>query len=463
MAAVMGLVWLLTGCETAGAGESVDVSALQLRLSAVEARLEVAEGRVDETAATVAGLAPALVPEPHEAPSTDPVPSPSVDPTITDRLADHEARLQAMEVEGATQHWVIEQGYAGVAEQRRLDALIQGFAERLNGVPAALDVLASQLAAGLGRVGALEASLAMQTTAMGAVQVILAPDGDLQASVEALREAFDGLVAEEGRLVGIEAEVLGLAEAVTAEGEQRAGDDRAMSIRIDGLLNTVSVFNRWRQEIVDILGRVEAQANTAENWARGAGESANLNSVAIAGVAGQLERRLEVEQPLTDLLAYLTVDTQTHDIYLTGANLNVRKRADTNQADGLGNLIVGYNFGPAEHKTGSHNLVVGPSHTYTSLWGIVAGYDHAITAPRAAAIGGNGSTVEGAGAVSVGGRDATVTGDDAVVLGGSQNTATGRTAVMVGGSGNAATATGAVMVGGRSMQAAQAYRTVVGP
>ena len=53
---------------------------------------------------------------------------------------------------------------------------------------------------------------------------------------------------------------------------------------------------------------------------------------------------------------------------MTGANVQiVDGTGDTGGTpNGLGNLIVGYNASSGDTRTGSHNLVVGDLHTYTS-------------------------------------------------------------------------------------------------
>ncbi|MBT3432589.1 MAG: hypothetical protein HN435_01620, partial [Nitrospinaceae bacterium] len=70
---------------------------------------------------------------------------------------------------------------------------------------------------------------------------------------------------------------------------------------------------------------------------------------------------------------YVTVDANDN-IFITGANLHVRDgSSDTGGAiNGLGNLIVGYDENSSNIKTGSHNIVVGPYHTYSSYGGLVA-------------------------------------------------------------------------------------------
>jgi hypothetical protein len=71
------------------------------------------------------------------------------------------------------------------------------------------------------------------------------------------------------------------------------------------------------------------------------------------------------------------------DVEFDAANVHVQSGSGSTSAmptNGLGNLIVGYNEGA--HAGGSHNLVVGEEHTYTSWGGLVAGFFNSITAPH---------------------------------------------------------------------------------
>ncbi len=68
-------------------------------------------------------------------------------------------------------------------------------------------------------------------------------------------------------------------------------------------------------------------------------------------------------------------------------NFQVVSGNDTETTDGVingtGNIIIGYNEGTSEERTGSHNLVIGTDHSFSSYGGIVAGTDNEIAAPSA--------------------------------------------------------------------------------
>ena len=132
---------------------------------------------------------------------------------------------------------------------------------------------------------------------------------------------------------------------------------------------------------------------------------------------------------------YTTI--QIHDANLQIVN---GSGATDGLVDGLGNLIVGYNElrTSGNFRSGSHNLVVGKEHNFSSFGGLVAG---------------KGSTVSGAHASVSGGRDNTASGDYASVSGGYSNTASGYQSSVSGGSGNTASGFGSSVSGGTNRSA----------
>jgi hypothetical protein len=84
---------------------------------------------------------------------------------------------------------------------------------------------------------------------------------------------------------------------------------------------------------------------------------------------------------------------------VAGANLRlVNGTGTTASANGLGNLIVGYNEirqGEENIRTGSHNVVVGREHNYSRFGGLVVGEFNAITGDFAAVSGGTQNVASG--------------------------------------------------------------------
>lgn len=153
-----------------------------------------------------------------------------------------------------------------------------------------------------------------------------------------------------------------------------------------------------------------------------------------------------------------------NDVVFSGCNVYVQNGAGaTNTANGVGNLIVGYNESSATYTdtagvvvdgttsaahSGSHNLVVGPGHTASSYGGIVAGLGNTASGKFATATGGYDNTASGTGAVVVGGEGNEVSGTFAAIISGADNTASGLYSAVVGGYRNSAVVLGAVVVGG---------------
>ena len=71
------------------------------------------------------------------------------------------------------------------------------------------------------------------------------------------------------------------------------------------------------------------------------------------------------------------------DFIFRGLNVRVQNGSGSTfgAINGLGNLIVGYDEARASgsDKSGSHNLVVGRNHNYSSLGGLVAGYQNTVS------------------------------------------------------------------------------------
>ena len=119
------------------------------------------------------------------------------------------------------------------------------------------------------------------------------------------------------------------------------------------------------------------------------------------------------------------VDGSEHAIYFEGVNVIVRSGAgSTEVVDGLGNIIIGYDEddkdGDSDDKSGSHNLIIGPYHTYSSYGAIVAGSNNTSLAPYGSVLGGEGSVVAGEMGVVLGGRGHDISEEaiSATVLGG---------------------------------------------
>lgn len=231
--------------------------------------------------------------------------------------------------------------------------------------------------------------------------------------------------------------------SATQIGAASAADITALQAQLDALADNIAALEAALA--TEALQR--ADADSAEALARGAADLAH--DAAIADLGGNTVLALDGILSLADANTAL----------LTGVNLQVvNGTGATASANGLGNVIVGYNIenvaGPlicslgeygdqadceansgtwaAVHKTGSHNVIVGDLHNYSRYGGLATGARNAITGTRAAALG-TGNTARGPDATILGGTSNVASGFFSSVLGGERNTASGYGAVVTAG------------------------------
>ena len=163
------------------------------------------------------------------------------------------------------------------------------------------------------------------------------------------------------------------------------------------------------------------------------------------------------EPPLAQRVASLeqklqSVSVGENEMVITGVNLRiVNGLGATTTANGLGNLLVGYNEertsypvddpSPSNTRSGSHNVVVGSEHNFSRFGGLVAGRHNEISGTFAVVSGGYNNTASDAFAAVSGGRSNTADGNFAAVSGGENNTASGTAAAVSGGENNTASGT----------------------
>jgi hypothetical protein len=169
---------------------------------------------------------------------------------------------------------------------------------------------------------------------------------------------------------------------------------------------------------------------------------------------------------LEELLASVTLESGGDDFVFTGVNVHVRSGSGfTNGTiNGLGNLIVGYDEDRTllSDKSGSHNLVVGRNHNYTSYGGLVVGYENTISGEYASVSGGEGNTSSGSASSVSGGNWNEASGDWSSVSGGHSSTASGDWSSVSGGMYNTASVDHASVSGGSNNTASGLYSTVSG-
>ncbi|MEL6196038.1 MAG: hypothetical protein AAFQ77_03180 [Myxococcota bacterium] len=228
----------------------------------------------------------------------------------------------------------------------------------------------------------------------------------------------------------------------------------------------------------------------------------NQTDVALAEAVAALEtdvQRIDTQltdqspalTSLSDLLAYLTVDSDADTVTFSGANISILNGAgDTYTANGLGNLFLGYasttrevgecvagvdagdiclndssctgsscDFEIPAPRSGSHNLYVGDGHLGTGSGSILAGLDGTASADHTF-LAGQGNVVSAQYASIPGGRFGEASAIGASICGGNGGLASGTDSSISGGSLGRATAQSATVSGGLSQVADSAEEHV---
>jgi hypothetical protein len=229
-------------------------------------------------------------------------------------------------------------------------------------------------------------------------------------------------------------------------------------------------------------------------WALPSSKAAEAPPGLLADRVAALQDTLTALQEKLRHVTAVTTQDGRPEVVITGANLRIvnglgstdclddQGNAIPDCPNGLGNLIVGYNEprpeGSGENmRTGSHNVVVGSWHNYSSFGGLVvgeyntisgafssvsAGFANVASGQYASVSGGthNGATRYGA-AVS-GGVTNTASGDYAAVSGGNTNWASGDYAAVSGGFFNTAGGDLAAVSGGQGNTASGRFSSISG-
>ncbi|MEP6504120.1 MAG: hypothetical protein ABJD97_12360 [Betaproteobacteria bacterium] len=218
----------------------------------------------------------------------------------------------------------------------------------------------------------------------------------------------------------------------------------------------------------------------------------------VTALAARQQQGLEAlrasNDMLTSKLGCVLRFSGPRDFIVDGCNLHVQNGlGQTGTLNRYGNVIIGYNKNEVSTRTGSHNLILGDLHEYTSYGGVVSGTENALTGPNATILGGgqnhanfSSATILGADrgqadgnvvliggsrnygsadahfAVVVGGVDNHLTGSGSVVVAGTMNVATGGNSLVCGGSENTAGGNSDVVCGGSRNQSTGSRSVLVG-
>jgi hypothetical protein len=187
-------------------------------------------------------------------------------------------------------------------------------------------------------------------------------------------------------------------------------------------------------------------------------------AVSLDDRIAQLEAENDaLEARLGDLETLLaSVSVNGDNLVIDGMNLQVVNGSGMTEysANGLGNVIIGYDTGSGA-KTGSHNLVIGDDHTYSSYSGIVSGFSNTLSGARSVIAGGDSNIASGYESFIGGGYGNTASGDYSFVGGGGTSTASGTYSFAGGGNGNQASKSRS-FIGGGYLNAASGHDSFVG-
>jgi hypothetical protein len=222
--------------------------------------------------------------------------------------------------------------------------------------------------------------------------------------------------------------------------------------RLEALEDEVRTMQRrlrlWRQLSGSVLGLM--LVTLLQPWglaAQAPGEDPDRTLWQLVNLWGRVGA---LERTLTHVTS-VTGAGGLPEVRITGANLRlVNGLRATATANGLGNLLVGYNEPRQEEnvQTGSHNVVVGQGHNFSSFGGLVVGRQNAIRGAFAVVSGGFDNTASGASAAVCGGIFNRASGESAAVSGGFDNTASASATSVSGGAGNTASGESATVCGG---------------
>lgn len=219
----------------------------------------------------------------------------------------------------------------------------------------------------------------------------------------------------------------------------------------EALAAAAARIQRMETATTATVTRVETAAEQIEQLAESVEESTQ-RGIRMRSSLASIERRLggrdvEAEEDAPKLEDYVQISLEPMNglagphIVFEGVNVHVRSGSGSTDdlggsLLGLGNLIVGYNevnTGEFTPRTGSHNLIVGSGHGYSSFGGLLAGAGNTVTAPYSTVSGGSRNVANGWGSTVTGGEENRADGDSSTVHGGLDNAAVGNLSAILGG------------------------------
>jgi hypothetical protein len=245
---------------------------------------------------------------------------------------------------------------------------------------------------------------------------------------------------------------------------------------MEPLLERMSALENALKETNRTNRRLEQDIRELRGQQRHGGRRLRL----CAGAAAFFALLFVLSLPLTPAAAALTLDqrvaalesklvylTRTGtDMVISGANLYiVNGTGKTITANGLGNLILGYNEkrnDGTDLRTGSHRLVIGRFNNYTHWGGMVVGEKNEVQYDYSSVTGGRENQALAQYATITGGWKGIVYGEFGAISGGRENIAYGPSSSITAGYLNQANEAYASVTGGQHNSAQWLYSAVSG-
>jgi len=233
-----------------------------------------------------------------------------------------------------------------------------------------------------------------------------------------------------------------LATIVAARGGEKAPpaatDDGNIMSRVLALEKIVEEQRVQLEDVHDVVSSLHSRRTQSEKCF----EKKGSKLVFKCGVV--MRRSLEVKNSLVVEKEFTAKD----DSHFEGGNVFITNGKDNIfDSNGKGNLIVGSKIADDKANPGSHNVIIGFGHKYSSYGGIVAGFENQITEEYASVMGGSYNIASGS---------------FSSISGGYANQAKAIFSSISGGYFNQATNGYSSVSGGRSNEANGLYSSVTG-
>ncbi len=231
-----------------------------------------------------------------------------------------------------------------------------------------------------------------------------------------------------------------------------------LAAQIEALRTQVTSLTQANSNLQGQLDSLNANLGVVQLGVAGAQATAQAAQNRAATVATDLAAvQANTVLALDGILAY---DAAAQTARFSGVDVQILNGQGAGTINGRGNLIVGYNrarTGPAicsiggsyansqvacestggtwaaNHKSGSHNLVVGDEHAYSAHGGVLFGFDNAVVAWGGSVTGGYGNVVLGNYAAVSGGVGNGARANYSAIGGGYLNATDGNHSVVSGG------------------------------